>query len=355
MRLSFAVTELSFIFMARITEIVTVERDGLHNGFTDILFWQGAYWISYRKSQGHISPDGETFISVSKNGKQWRNACRIKIPGDNRDPRLISMGENRMALIVSTWIDGYAGHSVDFQRQKLVSFIMFSEDGHNWTEPQQTLPDNRWLWKIRRFNDRFYASNYGLTEGATWNTRKISFELMTSDDLVSWKKVSDLGAGDFVPIETDMVFRENGELWLVSRNDIKTSRVVDSHFSSARPPYTDWETVNLGTIIHSPELVTVGGDVYVAGRCNMTKDTSVPWPYPREWSMALWKVGKGLVDPVLYFPASGDCSYPGMLVDPNGDLCISYYSQHAYGMGVVPSTTDIEPADIFFAKIDPGK
>jgi hypothetical protein len=177
---------------------------------------------------------------------------------------------------------------------------------------------------------------------------------MTSDDLVSWKKVSDLGAGDFVPIETDMVFRENGELWLVSRNDIKTSPVADSHFSSARPPYTDWKTVNLRTIIHSPELVTVGGDVYVAGRCNMKKNTGVPWPYRREWSMALWKLRRGTVEPILFFPACGDCSYPGMLVDPNGELCISYYSQHAYGMGVLPLTTGGEPADIFFAKIDLG-
>ncbi|RKX34045.1 MAG: hypothetical protein DRP71_08385 [Verrucomicrobia bacterium] len=338
--------------MARISGIVTVERDGLHNGFTDILFWQGAYWISFRKSQGHISPDGETFISVSGDGEQWRNACRIKIPGDNRDPRLIAVSENRMALIISTWMDGYTSDSLGFQRKRLLSFIMFSEDGHNWTEPRQTLPENRWLWKIRRFNDRYYAANYGLTEGATWSSRRISFEFMASDDLVNWEKVSDLGEGDFVPIETDMAFREDGEVWLVSRNDIKTSGMVDSHFSSALPPYTNWETVNLGTVIHSPELVTIDRNVYLAGRCDMVKDSSLPWPYPREWSMALWKLGRGAVEPILYFPACGDCSYPGMLVDPNGNLCISYYSQHAYGMGVIPSTSGFEPADIFFAKID---
>ena len=175
---------------------------------------------------------------------------------------------------------------------------------------------------------------------------------LIQDFLQQRLKVSDLGGGDFVPVETDLIFREDGEAWLVSRNDIKTSSVADSHFSSARPPYTDWETVNLGTVIHSPEIVAYDGEIYVAGRCNMAKDSGHPWPYPREWSMALWKLGKGTLEPVLYFPACGDCSYPGMLVDPNGDLCISYYSQHAYGMGVVPSPTGGEPADIYFAKID---
>jgi hypothetical protein len=45
---------------------------------------------------------------------------------------------------------------------------------------------------------------------------------------------------------------------------------------------------------------------------------------------------KGKLQPVLNIPACGDCAYPGFIEDPEGRVCMSYYSQHAYRMGVVP-------------------
>ena len=45
--------------MARVLRQVTVVRDGWHNGFTDLQYWQGCYWVSYRKGTAHASADGE--------------------------------------------------------------------------------------------------------------------------------------------------------------------------------------------------------------------------------------------------------------------------------------------------------
>jgi hypothetical protein len=66
----------------------------------------------------------------------------------------------------------------------------------------------------------------------------------------------------------------------------------------------------------------------------------------------------------MRIPATGDCSYPGLIKDPEGRVCLSYYSQHAYHMGVVPMPFRLEPTpphdhgqllasdDVYFAELD---
>jgi len=57
--------------MARILRQVTVVRDGNHNAFTDLQFWQSCYWVTYRKGSGHVSMDGAVALSVSADGGDW--------------------------------------------------------------------------------------------------------------------------------------------------------------------------------------------------------------------------------------------------------------------------------------------
>ena len=50
--------------MARVLRQTTVARDGLHNGFTDVQYWQSLYWVGYRKGRGHATLDGEAVVSA---------------------------------------------------------------------------------------------------------------------------------------------------------------------------------------------------------------------------------------------------------------------------------------------------
>ncbi|MHB0934782.1 MAG: hypothetical protein ACYDCO_06420 [Armatimonadota bacterium] len=43
--------------MPKVLRQATVIRDGWHNAFTDLQFWQGCYWVSYRKGAAHTSMD----------------------------------------------------------------------------------------------------------------------------------------------------------------------------------------------------------------------------------------------------------------------------------------------------------
>ena len=56
----------------------------------------------------------------------------------------------------------------------------------------------------------------------------------------------------------------------------------------------------------------------------------------------------------------GDCSYPGLIKDPEGRICMTYYSQHAYLMGVEPfpwqqwgpaEAKALIPSDVYFAEL----
>jgi len=60
------------------------------------------------------------------------------------------------------------------------------------------------------------------------------------------------------------------------------------------------------------------------------------------------------LEPLRCFPACGDCSDPEMRADPTGDLRIHCSSRLADGMGVAPSPTGLDPAELSFTMIDRG-
>ena len=107
--------------MARILHHTTVARDGYHNGFTDLQHWQSMYWVSYRKGSGHATMDGEAVISVSTDRVRFREAARIKVYGDNRDPKLFAISEGRLACTIPSWHGSYRSNA-------LRTYITFSGD-----------------------------------------------------------------------------------------------------------------------------------------------------------------------------------------------------------------------------------
>jgi hypothetical protein len=132
--------------------------------------------------------------------------------------------------------------------------------------------------------------------------------------------------------EADIIFRPDGEAWLIARTTRKP--LDDAVFGRSRPPYTHWDLTDLGLMIHAPAMMEHEGEVYVAGRSNPRRAGCAAWPFGN--SLGVWRVSPGRVDLVMHLPATGDCSYPALLKDPSGNILMSYYSQHAYHMGVLP-------------------
>jgi hypothetical protein len=344
--------------MARIMRQVTVVRDGHHNGFTDLCCWQGAYWVSYRKGAGHVSADACAALSVSADRARFREVAQLKVPGDNRDPKLFVISDTRLAMFFPTWVEAFRKPGV-FERRGLQQYVAFSSDGFNWAPPVPILRPNRWLWRVSRWNGRFYGASYGLPEGGSWDRREIVKEFLVSDDFVRWDVVSRIGTPDLALGESDQHIHADGEVWMVSRSPKGAGH---SWFASARPPYTQWELTDLGTLIHAPAIVEHEGALYVAGRRSAKLEGDTTFPYG-EYSLGVWRLDRGRVTPVMRVPASGDCSYPGLIRDPDGRICMSYYSQHAYMTGVLPGASADDPtapggfrplsrADVYFAELD---
>jgi hypothetical protein len=156
--------------------------------------------------------------------------------------------------------------------------------------------------------------------------------------------------------ESDIVFRPDGEAWIVSRTEGVTKR--HGHFASAKPPFTDWHVESLGLIIQAPCIFEHEGRVYVAGRSVPRLLGESTWPFGQ--SLHIWELGRGEVTAVLRLPTAGDSTYPGVIKDPDGRLCMSYYSQHAYCLGIVPpfnaevaeKPENARVADVYFAELE---
>jgi hypothetical protein len=76
--------------MAQVICQTTVVRDGMHNAFTELLWWQGRYLVSYRKGAGHVSIEGEAVVAASKDRERFREVAHIQ-SADCRGPKLLAL------------------------------------------------------------------------------------------------------------------------------------------------------------------------------------------------------------------------------------------------------------------------
>ena len=213
--------------MAKVLRQTTVARDGFHNGFTDVQYWQSLYWVSYRKGSGHATLDGEAVVSVSLDRERFREAARVKLYGDNRDPKLFPMSDDRLAMTIPTWEGSYS-------YDKLRQYITFSSDGFNWQKPERVLGDGEWLWRVREHKGTYYGLVQELSSRPEV-PRQHNLVLMTSKDLLTWETHCRIGNDDIALSESDIVFRDDDTAWIVARSS-KPPRY--GYFCHAKAPYT---------------------------------------------------------------------------------------------------------------------
>lgn len=338
--------------MGSILHQTTVIRDGMHNAFTDLQYWQGAYWASYRKGAGHISRDAHAVVAVSHDRFRFTELAKSRVKGDVRDPKLLPINEDQMALYYPSWLEG-AGkveRNGKTYYKPLQQFVCFSSNGCDWDKPQPILAPNMWLWRVRKHDGRYFGLIQNIA-GAHEDGSHHQLDLAVSDDLLHWETIARVGDG---LNESDILWRPDGEAWIVAR----TIKGKFSVFASAQSPYTDWQTVDMGPMVHAPIMIEHEGDVFVAGRSRSETEGITDAPFNGN-SQSVWRVTPGKLESVLRVPVTGDCSYPGLIKDPQSRICMTYYSQHAYHMGIFPTPTarthsedKNSASDVFFAEIE---
>jgi len=316
--------------MATLLDVIRVHGDGCHNAFTDLLRWRGHYYLCFRVSENHgIEPPGEIVVLRSKDTRAWEECGRLRTGGDDRDPKLVDMGD-RIAVTFGTWYKRWADRSLANEPYDLISHVCFAREGSEaasglrWSAPRQMWSPNYWLWRIFKDGDSYLCPAYHFPK-RTGARASRTVHLLRSTDLLDWQFVTVMRQGF-----------DGGEPALF-RPAPDTLRCVlravepDNHswLGESRAPYTDWRWQDLGVMIHAPVVLQVGERWIVAGRSQPQDLPEGTVPPDSGHHTSVWALDDdGGIEHLLTVPSAGDCSYCGLAYGLEGEVLMSYYSQH---------------------------
>jgi hypothetical protein len=311
---------LSEPVLADVLSVRTVVRDGWYNMPTDLAWWKGYYWLSYRRGTGHSCVRGNSAVVLlcSNDLRRWNRAHIFEPPESIVDGRGIAAGhftqtDDTLYLFCPVQWPGESGVPSRI-------FMYWTSNGLDWSAPQVLCLDNDYpyTWRVRSHDDRFYAAICYLEDDEG------PFDLIVSDDAVHWTRHAQIAAANpnHFTEESDLHWRPDGELWCVVR----------SHGPAlmywSEPPYTTWEGgVNLGGRCDAPVICASGKRVYLAGR--------VAAPGNPHGTAGVYQLTRGRADLILSMPAGGDSAYPGLISLEPGRMAMSFYSDVAYWSGLV--------------------
>lgn len=336
--------------MATLLDVTRVRADGVHNAFTDLRKWRDHYYLCFRTAEHHgTRPPGEIVVLRSRDARTWEPCGRLTTAGDDRDPKLVDLGD-RLAVTFGTWYPRWAEGSLANGPEDLITHVCFTHEGTAWSEPRQLYGVNYWLWRVLPVPEGFLCAAYHFPVRADRVRRSV--HLLHSEDMLDWRLRGQIreggGCGEpvlFAPAE--------GQLRCLIR-----TLEPDNHSWLGRSvaPYTEWEWRDLGVMIHAPVVLRVGERWIVAGRSQphdlpegavplLPRGTVAPdsGHHTTVWALA----DDGHIEHLLTVPSAGDCSYCGLAHGPEGEVLMSYYSQHE--RMPLPSGHPT-PDDIFLAR-----
>ncbi|MCC7498886.1 MAG: exo-alpha-sialidase [Bryobacterales bacterium] len=291
-----------------------------HSAFGDLLRHNGRWWCVFREGSGHIpkqldgSDDGKIRVIVSPDGNQWKPAALIAKTGiDLRDPHISITRDGRMMIIAGG--SRYKGSAYLGRRPQ----VAFSEDGFNWSAPQDVMEEGVWLWRVTWHDGQAWGvARYGSAGGEKPEHPRRA-NLVKSTDGVNWQIVARLkvpGAD-----ETTLRFLSDGTMVALMRRATAQDHSAEAWIGHARAPYTEWSWSPTSAYVGGPNFIVLPGDRMIAGG-----------RYFAGGNRAIPRAGIGRMtlngyNATLELPSSGDSSYPGFAWHKNR-LWVMYYSSH---------------------------
>ena len=333
-----------------IVETWDIANDDAHNSNTDMIEWQGQFYLSYVSSPYHFGNDASVMhIKRSSDmGRTWEEMSTFNPENDDiRDPKFAAIGE-RLFL--------YALKNDSFVAEPYVTVYSYTEDGENWSN-FETIPNlDGWLfWRPKtRDGETFYNAAYWWEHGKS--------VLLKSKDGIDWKIVSTINEGERND-ETEIEFLPDGRLLATAR--LEYAYYADGAFGDKRgatlitvsePPYENWNelTQSLVARLDGPYLFSYHDHVYAVGRYQ--PDLGKSGPLTDQGSIfsrkrtALYEVRLDGLRYLTDLPSAGDTSYEGVILD--GDTAyVSYYTSpiekdYSWILGM------FSPSQVRMAKVD---
>jgi hypothetical protein len=303
--------------VVRVVSVRRVFHNGEHNAFTDLVRFQGRFYLTFRSCpDGHmVHPTSAIIILASDDTQEWKPVHRFRVERrDTRDPHFLVF-QDKLFVYTGTWYSGTTTLArADYDLNKHLGYAAWSKDGMNWHSPillEGTF--GHYIWRAAAFGGKAYLCgrrNLGFEITARGEGRKVESLMLESDDGLIWRRraVFQEIAGD----ETAFLFEPDGRVLGVGR------RSGNAQLLRSQPPYAHWDRKDLDRSIGGPLLAKWGHHYLVGGRKNTPAGpkTSLCW----------------LVDDQLQefaeLPSGGDNSYPGFVELAPGRALVSYYSSH---------------------------
>lgn len=305
-------------------EVRSIRRafhNGEHNAFTDLCWFGGRIWLTFRTCpDGHmVHPTSRILIlSSADNGRTWQQRHEFSVPlRDTRDPHFLVF-RDRLFVYTGTW---YSGKTTlpreDYDLNLHLGYAVHSENGLQWSEPQMLEGTfGHYIWRAAVHGDRAFLCGRrkpGFEVPARGEGRRVESLMLESEDGLIWRQravFQDVN-GD----ETAFRFESDGRGLAVAR----AGGGGTAGLLRCTAPGEPWERSDLGVAIGGPLLVRWQGRDVVAGRRMVSGEP----PRTQFW----WLSGDQL-HPLAQLPSDGDNSYPGLVTLPSGNALVSWYSSH---------------------------
>ena len=322
----------SFAAVPMTVEVLEVKKiwdQAPHNAFTDLARWNDHFYCAFREGRGHVSTDGKIRILQSKDVDHWDSTALISLSGfDLRDAHLSVTPDGRLMLV-----GGAAPRKKDHQSAPTGTFVSFSNDGGQWTEPQIVVEPGRWLWCVTWHEGKAYGVSYTAGSGGNY------LELHVSPDGIHYKthvkKLFEKGR----PSEVTLRFDTDGTCYALVRRDRSGKESSSAILGISKPGYKQWQWKDLGAEFNGfggPNFIRIpGGHWIAAGRMH---------PGGAHTALTWLDIEKGTMSVLAKLPSGGDTSYPG-LVWHNDVLYVSYYSSHEGKTSIYLAEVKIKPKD----------
>ena len=313
---------------AEVVEVKKIWDQAPDNAFTDRVRWHDAFYCAFREGRGHVSSDGRIRILESKDADTWESAAAISLEGfDLRDAHLSVAPNGRLMLL-----GGAAPREKDNQSAPTGTFVSYSKDGRQWTEPQIAVEPGRWLWCVTWLQGKAYGISYTAGKGADRY-----LELLVSGDGIHYTPHVPRLLEQGYPTEVTLRFDSEGTCYALVRRDRRGDDPSSALLGISKPGYKQWQWKDLGADFNGfggPNFIRIpGGHWLAAGRMH---DGGA------HTAITYLDMENGAMTKLLKLPSGGDTSYPGM-VWHNGMLYVSYYSSHEGKTSIYLAKVKITP------------
>jgi hypothetical protein len=295
-----------------------VPSQSAHDAFTDMVYWNGEYYLTFRAAALHTTlDDSKVVILKSSDAKTWTNSYEFSVAGrDIRDPKMAVIG-TRLFIYCNIRIIGTFGEDEITTTQ-----YSYTDDGATWTVLKDIQPANKRFWRPKT-NDsvNWYCPIF--------EDRVI--ELYNTTDGINWIKVSTLLDGQGAD-EVDIEFLPDGKIIAVIRQQLGASAIGNNELATliavSNYDYTSWTfTQSMLTRLDGPSLFKKNNKIYAVGRWQPEVDIflQLSGSLICKKRTSLYLIEQDKIVYISDLPSSGDTSYPAAVVR-GSSVYISYYT-----------------------------